>query len=200
MDGQSGRDTAGQVSESQVEDARRALAILRIHAAQLKELEKTRSELARRALNQMRKLTDARSDDSEWPALDAASRILIALNSGLQDRALSGLPEDIRQQVTERLFSFQVLPHHNAGSIQQLLRSVSSRVWALALVGADTAIQECVTSNMSRRAAQMLMEDVGAVEHQEGITTRDVQDARREISMEFYRLYAKGELGEARRG
>ena len=188
-------DPASTEEDPEVRAAKQALAILRVHAAQIKELEKFRSDLARRAHAQVEKLSGPEGDDPVWPALGSAARILIDLNPVLQDKALRSLPEEIRQQVIERLYSFEAIPRHPAPAVQALIRSINNRVLATALLGAPSAILEVVTANVSRRAAQILAEDIESVERQEDITARDVREARRDVGDEFYRLYLEGELG-----
>lgn len=182
--------------EHQVAKAKQALSILRVHAAQLKELESARADLAQRVRKHVEKLGGPETDDAEWPALASATRLLIELDPTLQDKALRSLPEDIRQHAVARLYSFEAIPMHTGTSIQKLLRTVGKRDLATALLGADEEILAAVVSNMSKNAAQMLHEDMESVERREDLTSRDVRDARATVDDEFHRLYEAGELGD----
>ncbi len=75
--------------------------------------------------------------------------------------------------------------------IQTLLREISSDSLALALKGADAAMQEKIYRNMSRRAAQMLAEDLEA---RGPVRVSDVEAAQKEILGVARRLAESGDI------
>ena len=59
-------------------------------------------------------------------------------------------------------FVFENLANVDDRSIQALLREVSSDELVIALKGADEEVQEKIFSNMSKRAAELLKDDLEA--------------------------------------
>lgn len=82
----------------------------------------------------------------------------------------------------------------------QLAREVHPRTLAIALLGTSDDIRAAISANMSRRAAQMLEEDLESLERTGELTTRDVQEARSAIGAALYQRYAAGGLQGEERG
>jgi flagellar motor switch protein FliG len=61
---------------------------------------------------------------------------------------------------TFRPLQFDILLNLDDRSIQKILRDVDSRLLAKALKGSNEMVQEKIFNNMSKRAAQMLKEDM----------------------------------------
>ena len=74
---------------------------------------------------------------------------------------------------------------------QKVQREIDSQVLAKAMKGESEAIQEKVFSNMSKRAAQMLKEDM---EYMGPIPVKDAMDAQEKILMVIHHLEDTGEI------
>ena len=72
------------------------------------------------------------------------------------------IDEDMGNQIQDLMFVFDNLKDVDDRGIQALLREVSSDVLIVALKGADTDLQEKIFKNMSKRAAELLRDDLEA--------------------------------------
>jgi flagellar motor switch protein FliG len=117
------------------------------------------------------------------------------LPQSLARQILERLPEEIREEVVERLYSFASIREQSSRNIQKLISTINRRTLATALIGAETAIREVIARNMSRRAATMLEEDVESLIKAGELSTRDVREAREAVSRALFELHESGEIG-----
>lgn len=100
---------------------------------------------------------------------------------------LEGLDAALADEVKSRMFMFEDVVGLDDRSVQQVLRQVDTAQLALALKGVSDAVRNKITTNLSERAAENLMEEVellGAVrltqveEAQQGIirTIRQLEE------------------------
>ena len=82
-------------------------------------------------------------------------------------------------------------------AIQQVLKSVESKDLSLALKGSSEDVSEKVFKNMSKRAADMLREDM---EFAGPVRVKDVQEAQQRIVNVIRKLEETGEIVIARGG
>ena len=82
-------------------------------------------------------------------------------------------------------------------SIQRVLREVDSRELALALKAASEEVAERIYKNMSKRAAEMMKEDI---EYMGPVRLRDVEEAQQKIVSIIRKLEEAGEIIVARGG
>ncbi len=82
-------------------------------------------------------------------------------------------------------------------AIQQVIREVDTRDWALALKTASEEVASRVFKNMSKRAGDMLKEDI---EYMGPVRLRDVEEAQTRIVSTIRRLEETGEIIIARGG
>jgi flagellar motor switch protein FliG len=75
--------------------------------------------------------------------------------------------------------------------IQSLMREVSTELLVVALKGADTAVQEKIFKNMSKRAAELLRDDLEA---KGPMKVSEVESAQKEILLIARRLADAGEI------
>lgn len=188
-------ENAAPAAESQKKRALRALGVLRLHHAHQKKLEAAKKRLAGEVHAALRKQGAPASDDAEWPALASAAEIVLTLDHDLQNQVLAKLPEEIREQMVERLYSFSSIPRLDGRSIQKLIRSVEPRTVAVSLIDAGDTIRNAITSNMSSRARTMLEEDIESLVGAGELSRRDLREARSLISSALYDLYESGQLG-----
>jgi flagellar motor switch protein FliG len=72
-----------------------------------------------------------------------------------------------------------------------ILREISTDSLVLALKGADTALQEKIFKNMSKRASELLRDDLEA---KGPVRVSEVEDAQKEILNVARRLADEGEI------
>src|SRR3989338_2900032 len=93
--------------------------------------------------------------------------------------------------IEDLMFVFDNLADVDDRGIQALLREVSSDVLVLALKGADEAIKEKVFKNMSKRAAELLRDDLEA---KGPVRVSDVETAQKEDLTIARRMADAGEI------
>ena len=100
------------------------------------------------------------------------------------DDTLSGQIEDL-------MFVFNNLADVDDRGIQALLREVSSDVLVLALKGSDENVKEKIFKNMSKRASELLRDDLEA---KGPVRVSDVETAQKEILTIARRMAEAGEI------
>jgi flagellar motor switch protein FliG len=123
-----------------------------------------------------------------------AAEILNALkgatDNGVLERLAAQAPE-LADQIRERMFVFDHLLAVDDRGIQTLLREVRPETLVLALKGADERLREKLFRNMSRRAAEMLQDDLAA---KGPVRLSEVEAAQKEILAQARRLADQGTL------
>lgn len=99
--------------------------------------------------------------------------------------------EDLSQQVEDLMFVFDNLLEVDDRSIQTLLREITSDSLVIALKGADEQVREKIFRNMSKRAAEMLRDDLDA---KGPVRLSEVEAAQKEILNVARRLAENGEI------
>lgn len=99
--------------------------------------------------------------------------------------------EDLGTQIEDLMFVFDNLVDVDDRGIQALLREVSTDLLVLALKGADPTLQEKIFKNMSKRAAELLRDDLEA---KGPVKLSDVEAAQKEILTIARRLADAGEI------
>src|SRR6187401_1414475 len=103
--------------------------------------------------------------------------------------------EEANREAAERIktlmFTFDDLVRLDAGSAQTLMRQVDKDKLAVALKGASEAVRQFFLSNMSTRAAKMLVDDMQAMGP---VRLRDVDEAQVLLVNLAKDLAAKGEI------
>ena len=105
--------------------------------------------------------------------------------------SIGDVDEDIGQQIQDKMFVFDNLIEVDDRGIQGLLKEVSTDVLTIALRGADNALKEKVFANMSKRAAEMLRDDMEAAPP---ARVSDVEAAQKEVLIIARRLSDSGEI------
>src|ERR1700723_1401970 len=104
---------------------------------------------------------------------------------------------EMHQQIKDLLFVFDNLLDVDDRGIQALLREVGSDTLAVALRGAEPEVQEKVLKNMSKRAAEILKDDMEA---RGPVKLVDVEAAQKEIVTVAQRLADEGTIGLGGKG
>lgn len=113
-----------------------------------------------------------------------------AIESGIMDQIMEA-DADLGQEIQDNMFVFDNLIEVDDRGIQTLLREVASDQLLLALRGADPNLREKIFKNMSKRAAEMLKDDLEAAAP---ARVSDVEGAQREILGAARRLSEAGEI------
>lgn len=106
-------------------------------------------------------------------------------------QAIRDLDEDLGDRIQDLMFVFDNLREVDDRGIQSLLREVSSEVLILALKGADDYLKEKFFSNMSKRAAELLRDDLEA---KGPVRIVEVEAAQKEILVVARRMAEAGEI------
>ncbi len=104
---------------------------------------------------------------------------------------VTSVDEEMAQEIQDNMFVFDNLNEVDDRGIQTLLREVASEQLLLALRGADTGLQDKIFNNMSKRAAEMLRDDLEAAAP---VRLSDVEAAQKEILTVARRLSDAGEI------
>ncbi len=113
-----------------------------------------------------------------------------AVEGGIMDQIMEA-DADLAQEIQDNMFVFDNLNEVDDRGIQSLLREVASDQLLLALRGAEEGLQEKIFRNMSKRAAEMLRDDLEAATP---ARLSDVEAAQREILSVARRLADAGEI------
>lgn len=104
---------------------------------------------------------------------------------------------EMAEEVKRLMFVFEDIVQLDDRAIQQILREVDTKDLALALKGSSEEVAAKVGRNMSKRAADMLKEDM---EYMGPVRLRDVEDAQQRIVNVIRKLEEAGEIIVARGG
>ena len=99
--------------------------------------------------------------------------------------------DELGMQIQELMFVFESLAELEDRDMQMLLREISSDQLGVALKGADPATQEKILSNMSKRAADILQEDMEA---RGPVRLSEVEEAQKAILERALRLADEGKI------
>lgn len=126
--------------------------------------------------------------------LKAAASIMNYLDTNIEGPLMDAIretDEDISQQIQDLMFVFENLIDLDDRGMQSLLREVPGELLQRALKGCDDALKEKFFKNMSKRAAEMLKEDLKVMGP---IRISDVEAAQKEILATARRLADAGEF------
>ncbi|AQZ95003.1 flagellar motor switch protein FliG [Halopseudomonas phragmitis] len=105
--------------------------------------------------------------------------------------AIRELDEDLSARIEDLMFVFDNLADVDDRGIQALLREVSSEVLIVALKGADEPVKEKIFRNMSKRASELLQDDLEA---KGPVRISEVEAAQKEILTIARRMADAGEI------
>ncbi|ASP40598.1 flagellar motor switch protein FliG [Bacterioplanes sanyensis] len=123
-----------------------------------------------------------------------AASIVNYVDSTMANELLEQIKEiddDLGTQIQDLMFVFDNLVDVDDRGIQSLLREVSTDLLVVALKGADPQVQEKIFKNMSKRAAELLRDDLDA---KGPVKVSEVETAQKEILTIARRLADAGEI------
>ncbi|AUZ47451.1 MULTISPECIES: flagellar motor switch protein FliG [Pseudomonas] len=123
-----------------------------------------------------------------------AADIMNFLDSSVEGQLMDSIREiddTLSGQIEDLMFVFNNLADVDDRGIQALLREVSSDVLVLALKGSDEGVKEKIFKNMSKRASELLRDDLEA---KGPVRVSDVETAQKEILTIARRMAEAGEI------
>ena len=126
--------------------------------------------------------------------LKTAANMLNFMDSSYETALMESVrqvDEEISDQIQDLMFVFDNLVDVDDRGIQSLLREVSSENLIVALKGADDVVKDKILNNMSKRAAEMLRDDL---ETKGPVRVSEVEEAQKEILTIARRMAETGEI------
>ncbi|WP_020650217.1 flagellar motor switch protein FliG [Solimonas variicoloris] len=123
-----------------------------------------------------------------------AATILNLMDSAAEQAIVAKIGEvdaDLSQRIQDLMFVFDDLAAVDDRSVQTLLREISTETLGLALKGADPRVRDKILKNMSKRAGEMLVEDMEA---KGPAKLADVEAAQKDVLAVARRLAESGAI------
>ncbi|MEH8021288.1 flagellar motor switch protein FliG [Rheinheimera metallidurans] len=136
----------------------------------------------------------AGTQTAKMGGLKAAADILNYMDTNLEGQLMDSIrehDEEMAQQIQDLMFVFENLIDVDDRGIQVLLREIQQDVLMKALKGTDENLKEKIFKNMSKRAAELLQDDLEAMGP---VRVSDVEAAQKEILSTARRLSDAGEI------
>lgn len=148
-----------------------------------------------------KKLSSMISQDyTSTGGIQAVVDILNTVDRGTEKNIMETLElQDIElaEEIKKRMFVFEDIITLDNQSIQRVIREVENGDWALALKSSSEEVSKAVFSNMSKRLAEMIKEDM---EFMGPVRLRDVEEAQQKIVNVIRKLEDAGEIVISRGG
>jgi flagellar motor switch protein FliG len=171
--------------EKQVDVARRLATLDRTTPEVLEDIESTLEQ--RLSAYEIHDYTAA-------GGIDAAVDILNQVDRATEKTIMEALEEDdpeLAEEIRKRMFVFEDIVTLDDRAIQLIIREVDARDLALALKTASEEVADRIFRNMSKRAANLLKEDI---EFMGPVRLRDIEEAQTRVVSVVRRLEDSGDL------
>jgi flagellar motor switch protein FliG len=132
--------------------------------------------------------------------ITSVANVINYLDGGVESEVLENimkLDEDLCEKIQDKMFVFENLVDVDGRSIQTLLREVSTENLMLALKGTTEKVREKILSNMSKRAAELLKDDLDS---QGPVKVSEVEDAQKIILNAARKLAEEGKISLGTKG
>lgn len=169
----------------QADVARRLAALDRTSPEVLEEVEAT---LERRVS------AFATQDFTAAGGIDVAVEVLNRVDRSTERLIMDSLDQDdpeLAEEIRKRMFVFEDIVLLTDRDIQMVIREVDSSVWVLALKTASEEVMERIFKNMSKRAGEMLREEI---EYLGPVRLKDVEEAQQKIVSVIRKFEKAGEI------
>ena len=126
--------------------------------------------------------------------LKSAAEIMNYLDTNIEGQLMDAIreqDEEMSQQIQDLMFVFDNLVDVDDRGIQTILREVQQDSLLKAIKGAEDELKTKITKNMSKRAAEMLLDDLEALGP---VRVSEVETAQKEILSVARRLADAGEI------
>ena len=134
------------------------------------------------------------SQSAKLGGVKHAADIMNFVDGSIEAQILDGIrevDEGLAAQIQDLMFVFADLVDVEDTGIQAILREIQTDTLVLALKGADTELQDKIFKNMSKRAADLLKDDLEA---KGPVRVSEVEEAQKEILTTARRLADDGEI------
>lgn len=134
------------------------------------------------------------SQSAKLGGVKHAADIMNFVDGSIEAQILDGIrevDEGLATQIQDLMFVFADLVDVEDTGIQAILREIQTDTLVLALKGADTELQDKIFKNMSKRAADLLKDDLEA---KGPVRVSEVEEAQKEILTTARRLADDGEI------
>jgi flagellar motor switch protein FliG len=142
-----------------------------------------------------KKLSTLSSEDYlQAGGINSAVEILNLVDDAMEKQLIESLEDEIpelAEEVKKRMFVFEDIIILDDRAIQKVMREVDSVELAKSLKGVDVEVQNKIFSNMSKRAADMLREDM---EYMGPVRLKDVEESQQKIVSIIRHLEDQGEI------
>lgn len=132
--------------------------------------------------------------------IKSVADVINYLDGSMEEEVLSKIKdwdEELSTKIRDKMFVFENIVDMDDRSIQTLLRDVTSEQLKLALKGTTETTRDKVLSNMSKRAADLLRDDM---EVQGPVKVSDVEKAQRDILAVARNLAEDGKIALGSKG
>jgi flagellar motor switch protein FliG len=178
-------------SEVQSDVARRIAIMDRTSPEVLREVERVLEK----------KLSTLSSEDyTAAGGVPSIVEILNLVDRSSEKQIIEALEEEdpeLAEEIKKRMFVFEDIVMLDDRAIQKVMREVDQQELSKALKSVDAEVQDKIYRNMSKRAAQMLKEDM---EFMGPVRLKDVEEAQQKIVAIIRHLEDTGEIVVSRAG
>ena len=176
---------SGLTPEMQAEVTKRIATMDRITPEVLREVERVLE----------RKLSTVMGQDFTMAGgIDAVVALVNSADRTTERNIMEYLEEndpELAEEIKKRLFVFEDIMRLDDRSLQRILREVDMKELSLALKGATEELKTKFFKNMSKRAAEMLQEDM---EYMGPVRVKDVEEAQQKVVNVVRALEEQGEI------
>ncbi len=130
----------------------------------------------------------------------ATASIMNFLSSEIESTLMGKLKdfdEEVAQQITDHMFVFDNISDLEDRDVQIMLREIPSEPLIIALKGAKSDIKNKIFKNMSKRAAEMMQEDL---ESKSPVRLSDVDKQQKVVLQIIRRLADEGQINLKKKG
>ena len=126
--------------------------------------------------------------------VESIADMLNLIDKSTEEEMLDNLEErdpDLAEEIRQLMFVFDDLVKLDDKSIQELIKNVPNDKWKIALKTSSESVRELIFKNMSKRAADMLTEDMEAMS---AVKLSDVEAVQFEILQITRKLEEEGKV------
>ena len=189
--GQAATILGALVPEKQAEVARRIATMDRTSPDVIKEVERVLESKLSSLVNQ---------DYTIIGGVDAVVEILNTVDRGTEKHIMETLEveePELADEIRKKMFVFEDILLLDDRAIQRVLRDVDNNDLAIACKGSTEEVQNAIFSNMSKRLAEMIREDM---EFMGPVRMKDVEEAQQKIVNIIRKLEDSGDIVISRGG
>ncbi len=179
------------IPEKQAEVARRIATMDRTSPDVIKEVERVLESKLSSLVNQ---------DYTIIGGVDAVVEILNTVDRGTEKHIMETLEveePELADEIRKKMFVFEDILLLDDRAIQRVLRDVDNNDLAIACKGSTEEVQNAIFSNMSKRLAEMIKEDM---EFMGPVRMKDVEEAQQKIVNIIRKLEDSAEIVISRGG